>query len=192
MKHAFQSLSLAALLFSANACKNMAPSSDTVGPFDAQGNYIEAWADDPSKWRAFKPKDIEIVPPTTARNDQPPANSVPLPPPSAKPPVVSSPKPKTTPQVARNTATSTTRPRTTASTSGTKTSSANKTKPKAVAAKPKPKPQPATVRYTIKRGDTLGAIAARNGTSVAAIQRANGLSGTLIREGKTLVIPRRK
>ena len=42
---------------------------------------------------------------------------------------------------------------------------------------------------TVKRGDTLGAIAKRNNTTVGAIQRANGLSGTNIREGQKLKMP---
>lgn len=39
---------------------------------------------------------------------------------------------------------------------------------------------------TIKNGDTLGAIAARNHTTVAALQRLNNLRGTNIRAGKKL------
>jgi hypothetical protein len=44
--------------------------------------------------------------------------------------------------------------------------------------------------YTIKSGDTLGAIARRNGTTVAKLKAANGLKSDLIRAGKTLKIPR--
>lgn len=44
--------------------------------------------------------------------------------------------------------------------------------------------------YTIKQGDTLGAIAARNGTTVSKIKAANGMSSDFIRAGKTLKIPR--
>lgn len=44
--------------------------------------------------------------------------------------------------------------------------------------------------YTIKGGDTLGAIARRNGTTVARLKAANGLKSDLIRAGKTLRIPR--
>jgi len=39
---------------------------------------------------------------------------------------------------------------------------------------------------TVRKGDTLGAIARRNGTTVAKIQRLNGLKGTLIRAGQKL------
>ncbi len=44
--------------------------------------------------------------------------------------------------------------------------------------------------YAIKSGDTLGAIARKNGTTVAKLKAANGLSGDMIRAGKTLKIPR--
>lgn len=43
--------------------------------------------------------------------------------------------------------------------------------------------------YVIKRGDTLGAIAQRNGTTVSKIKAANGMSSDKIREGKSLKIP---
>lgn len=39
---------------------------------------------------------------------------------------------------------------------------------------------------TVKQGDTLGAIAKRNHTTVRALQRANGLSGTNIKAGQKL------
>lgn len=43
--------------------------------------------------------------------------------------------------------------------------------------------------YTIKSGDSLGAIARRNGTTVAKLKAANGLSSDMIRAGRTLKIP---
>jgi len=45
-----------------------------------------------------------------------------------------------------------------------------------------------TARYTVQRGDTLGAIAQRFGTSVAALQQGNGLRSTLIRVGQSLEV----
>lgn len=42
---------------------------------------------------------------------------------------------------------------------------------------------------TVRKGDTLGAIAKRNHTTVSAIQRANGLKGTNIRAGQKLKMP---
>ncbi|MEZ5289648.1 MAG: lytic transglycosylase [Vicinamibacterales bacterium] len=50
---------------------------------------------------------------------------------------------------------------------------------------------PATVRHRVARGDTLGALARRYGTSVSAIQRANAMARrTTIRPGQVLRIPR--
>jgi len=46
-----------------------------------------------------------------------------------------------------------------------------------------------TTRYRVRRGDNLGSIAQRHGTSVAAIRSANNLRGTRIIAGQTLVIP---
>ncbi len=46
------------------------------------------------------------------------------------------------------------------------------------------------LRYRVRSGDTLGKIAARFGTSVAALQRANNLASPhLIRKGQKLLIP---
>ncbi len=44
--------------------------------------------------------------------------------------------------------------------------------------------------YTIKQGDSLSVIAARNGTTVAKLKAANGLKSDFIRAGKTLKIPK--
>ena len=53
-------------------------------------------------------------------------------------------------------------------------------------------PDVITERYTVRRGDTLGAIAARFRTTVSAIDRLNNLRGrTLIRTGQVLRIPSR-
>ena len=45
--------------------------------------------------------------------------------------------------------------------------------------------------YTVRRGDTLSGIAARHGTTTAALMRANGLSSYIIYTGQRLVIPGR-
>lgn len=49
--------------------------------------------------------------------------------------------------------------------------------------------QHSTIVHSVKRGETLSGIAARYGSSVQAIVQANGLSGTTIYPGQTLVIP---
>ena len=54
------------------------------------------------------------------------------------------------------------------------------------------KPAPKARTYTVKKGDTLGAIARRNGTSVKALKRANGLKSDLIHINQKLTIPRSK
>ena len=54
------------------------------------------------------------------------------------------------------------------------------------------KSAPKARTYTVKKGDTLGAIARRNGTSVMALKRANGLKSDLIHINQKLTIPRSK
>lgn len=43
--------------------------------------------------------------------------------------------------------------------------------------------------YKVKSGDTLGGIAEKYGTTASAIRKANGIKGSNIRVGQTLVIP---
>ncbi len=50
-------------------------------------------------------------------------------------------------------------------------------------------PRPNYIYHKVRPGENLGSIAQRYRVSVQAIQRANGLSGTLIRAGQTLRIP---
>lgn len=54
------------------------------------------------------------------------------------------------------------------------------------------KSAPKARTYTVKKGDTLGAIARRNGISVKALKRANGLKSDLIHINQKLTIPRSK
>jgi LysM repeat protein len=54
---------------------------------------------------------------------------------------------------------------------------------------PGAKPGPAPQRYTVKRGDTLGAIARKLGVSVASLAKANGISNpNRIKVGQVLTI----
>lgn len=149
-----------------------------TGPFDRNGNYIEEWADNPSKWRKSggSPSPHELKSdrlPEIALNDQPPQNSVPLASASPTQPV-------------------TTVTRTVASAGAKPVLVKPKSQPVAATKpKPKPKPKPVVTRYVVKKGDSLSAIASRNGSSVSAIQKANRISGTLIRPGQSLTIPKR-
>jgi LysM repeat protein len=153
------------LLLGACANRNQYAGNDPygTGPFDSEGNYREDWADDPTKWRrpGSRQKPVDDLP-VVAANERPPANATPLPP-------------------SRSATSSTTASRPAQTT----------VKPKPVAVKPKPKPQPSYVRYTVRKGDTLSAIASRNGSTVSGIQRASGISGTLIRPGQVLKVPKR-
>jgi LysM repeat protein len=153
-----------------------------TGPFDSAGNYREDLADDPAKWGkrggTTSSQDAKPDPlPEIVKNDQPPPDSNPLPPANtSKPaPVISKTEVTTQPK-----------------------KPVEKSKPVVVKAKPKPKPKPVPVkvkpkstRYVVKAGDSLSAIASRTGSSVSAIQRANGISGTLIRPGQSLTIPKK-
>lgn len=50
-------------------------------------------------------------------------------------------------------------------------------------------PGPSQTTYIVQEGDTLNLIAQRFGTTVAAIQAANGLTGSEINVGQVLIIP---
>jgi len=196
-----------ALILTLSSCGNSGGGSAgpgaSTGPFDSRGNYVEEWADNPSKWRksgGSSPHDRQSDElPEIALNDQPPSNSVPLPPsnPNKSVPVISQTKPPTqVTSTPRSTSRSSSSSSSTASTSSrpkpTATASKPKPKPVLVKAKPKAKPKPKSVRYVVKKGDSLSSIASRNGTSVSALKSANGISGTLIRPGQSLTIPKRR
>jgi len=51
---------------------------------------------------------------------------------------------------------------------------------------------PPMVRHRVKRGETLGSLARRYGTSVSAIRAANGLRSSRLRAGRSYTIPIRK
>lgn len=177
----------------------------STGPFDRNGNYVEEWADNPTKWRKsggtpspHETKSDEL--PEIARNDQPPQNSVPLVSSSSSvnrqtPTIAQTQVTKskttttTTTTIKPNQVVVKTRPleKPTATASATK----SKPKPKPVLVKAKPKPKPKSTRYVVKKGDSLSAIASRTGASVSAIKSENGISGTMIRPGQSLVIPKR-
>ncbi|MES2656984.1 MAG: LysM peptidoglycan-binding domain-containing protein [Verrucomicrobiota bacterium] len=187
MKLALWIFSSCALAVSLSSCgSNSSPGNPqaVTGPYDKNGNYIEEWADNPSKWRKsggspspHEQRTDEL--PEIARNEQPPQNSVPL--------VTSAPS-KPAPVIAQTQVKQpSSQPKTTV----------RKSEPVVVKAKPKAKPKtvvkakPKSTRYVVKKGDSLSAIASRTGSSVSAIKSANGISGTLIRPGQSLTIPRK-
>jgi LysM repeat protein len=194
------------------SCGNNVGSSSSnpsamTGPFDSRGNYVEEWADNPSKWRKngaapspHEKKSDEL--PQIAKNDQPPQNSVPIPPANISKPappvisqtqVISKPKPTVT-QSTEKIVTTTKRPVEKShekSKEKVVAKSKAKAKPKPVVAKTKSKPKPKSMRYVVKKGDSLSTIASRNGSSVSAIKNENGISGAIIRPGQTLIIPKR-
>jgi penicillin-insensitive murein endopeptidase len=51
---------------------------------------------------------------------------------------------------------------------------------------------PPRVKHRVRRGETIGLLAARYGTSVSAIRAANGLRGNSLRAGRSYTIPIRR
>ena len=155
-------------------------------PFDANGNYRKDWVKNGStlpgsanvgsrKSSSSSSSSRTPAPATVASNTRtspPPARSTST---STSAPRSISP-PRTTVPAARSSATGTTAYR---------PAPAAAPKPK-----PKPKPTPPPARYhKVQAGQTLWAISQKYGVTVAALQRTNGLSGTLIRPGQSLRIP---
>lgn len=142
-----------------------------TGPFDSRGNYVEAWADNPSQWRQAQSKPVDAVPDRPAVEEATPpviASVTPPRPTTGSTPVVYK-KPAAKPTVAKVTP---------------------KPKPKPVVKKAPVKVKPKSTRHSVRSGDNLYNIAKRYGTSVAAIQKANRIKGSMIRPGQSLVIPR--
>lgn len=53
------------------------------------------------------------------------------------------------------------------------------------------RPEENLVIHRVKKGDTLGHLAMKYGSTVRLIQKANGLNGTMLRVGRTLNVPLR-
>ncbi len=51
---------------------------------------------------------------------------------------------------------------------------------------------PPMVKHRVRRGETLGSLASRYGTSVGAIRSANGLRSSRLRAGRSYTIPIRR
>jgi len=137
------------------------------GPFDEEGNYVEEWADKPARkhwWSRTKTKPRDTA---VAKKATPPDRAS-----TASRSTAS--RPATPPRVASTTPVSKPKP---------------KPKPESEPVKAEPK-KPAPIRHKVTKGDTLWALSRRYGAPVSSIKRANGLSGTTIRIGQTLLIPR--
>jgi LysM repeat protein len=169
-----------------------------VGPFDQDGNYIEALADAPVKKNHFersqepapeKEESRQLVAQTSKEEE------------STTPRVVSR-KVISREVVTKASYTGTpvqreqAKPREPVVISQSRQSSSPpvqskpkpkpKVTPKPEVAKPKPK---APIRYTVKKNDTLYSLSRKYGKSISAIQKANGLSNNTIIIGSTLLIP---
>jgi len=197
MRLRWLSIPAASLSIAFTSCKSTSATAGNnpsgTGPFDARGNYVEEWADSPSKWRSGSSQVVEAQP------DRAPAN-VPVVPPTV---LAANEKPKV---ISTTTITTVYQPKTKARPDSDESdrpkskptaSSSSKPKPKAVVVKPKTTPKTAVVkakpkstRHTVKSGDNLYSIAKRYGTTAGALQRANGIKGAMIRPGQSLVIPK--
>ncbi len=157
-----------------------------VGPFDKNGDYVEALADAPVRKNVFsrrrsKPASkvtelAEVGPPAVsaaAGTRAPKVSSSP----STGPILIARSPRRESNAVSRAVPTRTVAPRTV---------SKSKPKSKSVATKPKKRAS----RHVVRRSDTLYGLSRKYGVTVKAIQRANGLRGTKIITGKALVIPR--
>ena len=178
------------------ACSGSSGSSSTynpaVGPFDENGNYVEAWADNPPKRNsdrrvASNPKPTPA--PVVAKVTPTPAPRVvsrPTPVPVQRPVIVPpAPAPRPVAPIAvapRPVAPVAVAPRPVAPVAVTPAP-----RPIAVTA---PAPTQAVRRHTVGRGDTLFGLARKYGTSVNAIKSANRISGTTIITGRSYIIPR--
>lgn len=194
------SAAAAALAFGLTSCGNGGRTSagnqqPGIGPFDSQGRYRDEWADNPSMWRrpgSTKPPKTNDEVPKIAQNEQPPMNSVPLASASQPKPTIAETKAKSSSSSQEVTVKTPPHPKSGAETVKSKTKP--KSEPTIVKAKPKPKAvvkaKPKATRYVVKSGDSLSKIASRHGTSVSAIQRQNGISGTMIHPGQSLTIPK--
>ena len=159
------------------------------GPFDSRGNYVEAWADNPEKWKgrsiSTPPAVSEPEPVMLASNDAPPVDMTPV---AAAP----APRPVQVASLKPSASSTSIKPRTSSTTVSTKAKTTVakapvKAKPKTVATKSRAS---SSSRVVVKKGDTLYGLALRHKTSVTAIQKANGLRDSKLSIGRALVIPR--
>lgn len=106
MPKCLHSLLVAATALGLVACQGTFSTAENptgTGPFDSRGNYVEAWADNPSKWngRSVPTPTTPQKPPQVASNNTPPVvaarpttTTISNPTPKPKPVVKPKPKPK--------------------------------------------------------------------------------------------------
>jgi len=186
----FLCLTLLSLLLSSCGDSGGSGYNPAIGPFDENGNYVEAWADNPPKKRrrASRRKNADPEPAkVTKKKTKPKAE------PKKKPTTSTKPKTHQPQQTKRKTASTpkqVTKPKPKA-----KPKPKPRPKPKVTKkSKPKPKSKPVKVtprikRHKVKKGDTLYGLARKYGTSVSKIRKANNLKGSTIQTGRTLIIP---
>ncbi len=199
-------LSIAVLTFSLCSCGSNSnsvkvPKTDGFqqnhGPFDSNGNYVEKWADSPPKRRFIASKkpgrSISTVKPKARVKE--PKKIAPVPTKKAYTP----PKQSYTPPPKR-TYTPPKKQYTAPKKTYTPPKKTVKPTPKKVTPKPVPKKAApkritpkakAPIIHRVVKGDTLYGLARKYGTSVSSIQTANGLKGTSISLGTSLIIPRK-
>lgn len=161
------------------------------GPFDENGNYVEAWADNPPKRRYVTPQQLQREDlmkngvQGLASNLQKQFNRKK---PQAQQAVQYQPQPaQYQPQLVANYQPTPPEPE---EIPEPKVVAKPKPKPQVAKATPKPKPKPTSVTHTVRKGDTLYALSRKYGATVSAIQKANRISGSNIRIGQKLSIPR--
>jgi LysM repeat protein len=152
-------------------------------PFDADGNYRKDWV----KNGSTRPGSANV-----GGRKSSSSSSAPAPAPARTTVASTTPAPArpSSPSSSGSVPRSISPPRTTvpaASTTTYRPAPAPAPKP---TPKPKPKPTPPPARYhKVEAKQTLWSISQKYGVSVEALQRANGLSGNLIRIGQSLRIP---
>lgn len=197
-----------------------------MGPFDENGDYVEALADAPVRRNGFARKASKAKPESKLAQlkalpkknpPQPQAQPQPQPqvqlPPRPQPQVLAQrqvqlqpqfqpqaqPQPQIQPQIQpRPQVLPQSQPQVIAQAESQVSPPAPPTQPRSTpAARPaSPEPvlmkpsKPAPLKHLVTSSDTLYGLSRKYGVPVDAIQRANGLSGSTITTGRTLLIPR--
>lgn len=209
--------SLCVLLFT--QCSSSS-SADGYGPFDKNGNYVEAWADKKGSKKKISSSERKKIEEEAREAEKrfreierenkkkktvkakeykyQPKKEVKQ---AKKKAVVSTTYQKPKAKASQSTYTKKkptyNKPKPT-QTTYTKKKPVYKPKPKPrVTPKAKPKPKPVVVKaapkfrwHFVRKGETLWAVSQKYGKSVSSIQRLNGMKGTSIWAGKRIKIPR--